>query len=252
VIQCALDYLWPADSKTGSLAESFRRARRVWFVSRKNHELVEKQLGADIPADWIGNPIRSRPEVLPPWPAAPPFKMALVGRLEPLSKGQDLLFEALRSEKWKRRPLEISLFGEGRCRESLEALRRRWGLERVRFSGFEEDLESIWRAHHALVLPSRHEGLPLAVLEAAWFGRLSVVTDAGDCAELVRDGETGFVARGPSARDLDEALERAWARRTEWRAMGERARLEIRDRFTPDPSSVFAGAVERLAGAELC
>ena len=68
------------------------------------------------------------------------------------------------------------------------------GLEKVTYGGFTEDVESIWASHHALVLPSRSEGLPLVVVEAMLCGRPAIVTDVAGNAELIQDGVSGFVA----------------------------------------------------------
>ena len=56
----------------------------------------------------------------------------------------------------------------------------------------------IWAEHHALVLPSRFEGMPLVVVEAMLCGRPCIVTDVGGNAELIRDGINGFLAKAPT------------------------------------------------------
>ncbi len=48
----------------------------------------------------------------------------------------------------------------------LKRLKDLWSLEQVKFDGFVDNIEAIWASHHGLVLPSRFEGLPLAVIEA--------------------------------------------------------------------------------------
>lgn len=52
-----------------------------------------------------------------------------------------------------------------------------------------------------LVMPSRFEGLPLAVIEAMTFGAVPVVTDVGAVREAVTDGEDGFVISGDEVAD---------------------------------------------------
>ena len=112
--------------------------------------------------------------------------------------------------------------------------------------GFEPNIEGVWSQHHALLLPSRYEGLPLAVVEAMLCGRVCIVTDVGGNAELVEDNESGFVAAAPTVPLLDEAMERAWNRRHEWRQMGQSAARRVRERVSPDPVGDFATELKRF------
>jgi glycosyltransferase involved in cell wall biosynthesis len=105
--------------------------------------------------------------------------------------------------------------------------------------GYEPNIESIWAAHHALILPSRGEGLPLALVEAMWCGRPAIVTDSGGNAEIVEEGVTGFVADWPNTKAINDALERAWQRRGAWCEMGMAAAEEIRKRLPDDPVGKF-------------
>lgn len=105
---------------------------------------------------------------------------------------------------------------------------RRLELRRVTVHGYSTDVASLWETHHALLLTSRTEGLPLVVQEAMACGRVPIVTDAGGTAEIVEDGVDGFVARAAAVADIDDAMERAWARRADWPSIGlaGAARLE--------------------------
>ena len=78
--------------------------------------------------------------------------------------------------------------------------------------------------NHLLVLPSRAEGTPLALVEAMLCGRPAVITDVGGNAEWIADGRTGFVAEAASARSFGATLERAWLARADWQKMGLQAR----------------------------
>ena len=106
--------------------------------------------------------------------------------------------------------------------------------------GHVENIDQVWAAHHGLILPSRYEGLPLALVEAMLAGRVSIVTDVAGNRELVEDNITGFIAKGPTAAMLDEALERAWNNRHKWAQMGEAARGFALNHIPPDPIGTFA------------
>nr|WP_242026932.1 glycosyltransferase [Leptolyngbya sp. FACHB-17] len=174
------------------------------------------------------------------------FKLACVGRINPISKGQDILFEVLRSSKWKNRPLTVTLFGGGEHTETLKRLKTLWELHNIEFGQFTSNIEEIWATHHGLILPSRYEGLPLVVVEAMLCGRMCIVTDVAGNTELVEDNVNGFVAKAPIPELLDEALERAWQQREFWYEMGQAAAHKVREVIPPDPIAVFAQDLEAL------
>ena len=70
-------------------------------------------------------------------------------------------------------------------------------------------------------MPSRFEGLPLAMVEAMLCARPVVATDVAGHAEIIEDGVTGFLADAPTAGSMAAALERFWERRSEAEAIGK-------------------------------
>jgi glycosyltransferase involved in cell wall biosynthesis len=243
VTQANAENLWPNDISAGQMIDIFQGARRAYFVSQSNLRLLETQLGVELSnAEVIRNPFNVRWEANPPYPdSGEVVRLACVGRLDPSAKGQDLLLQVLASERWRSRPVEVSFYGTGPMEAGLRRLTERLGLmERVRFCGHENDIERVWATHQALVLPSRFEGLPLAIVEAMLCGRPVIVTDVAGNAELVEDGVTGFVAEAPTVRHLQEAMERAWTRRQEWANIGMAAARAIRERIPADPAAEFA------------
>ena len=116
---------------------------------------------------------------------------------------------------------------------------------RAIFHGQISDVEAIWKTNELLVLPSRHEGLPLVVIEAMLCGRPCLVTNVSGNPEHVEEGVTGFLAAGPTVDAVDAALENAWAKRAEFQQMGAAAYTRIRSRIPRDPIGIFA---QRLRG----
>jgi len=250
IAQAAGEMWWPDDARSADIRAAYRGARAVFFVSQANLSLVERMLGCRIPnASVIRNPFNVGYASLCTYPSADPtFNLACVGRLEPRAKGQDLLLEVLCNEKWRKRNLKVSFFGKGANAEGLRELSRLRGLDNVTFYGHTGDVEEIWRRHHILILPSRIEGLPLALVEAMLCGRPAVVTNVAGNTEVLDDNETGFVAAAPTLMHLDEAMERAWAQRFRWENMGREAARRIRLLVPEDPGGVFAGQLLKLAG----
>jgi len=85
--------------------------------------------------------------------------------------------------------------GDGVLRRKLERQIERSGL-RSRFvlAGWRTDMARVFSAMDVFVLTSLWEGLPVAVLEAMASGIPVVVTDTGGIAEVITEGETGFLA----------------------------------------------------------
>jgi glycosyltransferase involved in cell wall biosynthesis len=241
LVHCAVENSWPGDELADRLAEGFEHAARTLFVSRRNMELVRLQFAIALPeAAVVRNPCRVSYTANPAWPdQANGMRLACVGRLEPGSKGQDILLDVLSLEKWRRRSLFLTFFGNGASEQNLRRRVAYCGLKNVAFGGFAANVESIWEGHHALVMPSRYEGLPLAIVEAMLCNRPCIVTDVSGNAELLDDNHTGFIAEAPTVKHLDEAMERAWQRRGDWQGMGREAGVQVRKRVPEDPVGVF-------------
>jgi glycosyltransferase involved in cell wall biosynthesis len=242
------EHLWPADRRATQLANAYSGARACFFVSKRNLELFQEQIGIRLSAARVvRNPYNVNFNAAPPWPTDREiWRLACVARLEPAAKGQDILLKVLSLPKWRERPLCLTFYGTGPFERSIRKLSD--GLASVEFAGHVSDVEGIWAKNHALVLASRYEGLPLALVEAMLCSRPSIVTDVAGNTEIIEDGITGFVARAPTVPLLDEAMEEAWARRAAWREMGRRARNAITRIMPKDPVGDFC---EQLL-AEAC
>jgi glycosyltransferase involved in cell wall biosynthesis len=253
ISQKAVDYLWPSDKDRMVMRSAFQSALRTYFVSRHNLQLTEFQIGETLMnAEIVRNPFLVSGTPLP-WPGTQEhsIKLACVARLETGEKGQDILLQVLARQPWRGRNLSVSFFGSGANGEALRELAGRLALRNVDFPGFVSDVESIWKTHHALVLPSRTEGLPLALIEAMMCGRFGIVTNEGGSSEVVEEGRTGFIANSAKADELDHAMERAWAVREQWESIGKAAGMAIRNMVPVDPVASFTarllGLVDSLA-----
>lgn len=148
--------------------------------------------------------------------------------------------------KWKSRHIYVSFFGEGVNRNGLVELAQFLNLNNVSFPGFVENIVDIWQEFHALILPSRAEGLPITLVEAMMCGRFGIVTNVGGVSEVVTDDVTGFIAPTASFHAIDETLERAWQRRNEWEQIGRKAAVSIREIIPSHPERIFADKLLQL------
>lgn len=223
--------------RTRRLARAlFAAASTNAFVARRNIERAAEQLGEGIPhAVVVRNPVNLGDTTPLDWPQDSTPAMACVARLDTAIKGQDILLDVLGADTWKRRDWRLTLFGEGPDRTGLEQQAQRLGIsDRVRLAGFRQDVRSIWREHHMLVLPSHSEGTPLALVEAMILGRVAVVTDVGGNSDWIRDGENGFLAARTTKEDIDAALTRAWDRKERWQELGREARRTAESLHDPE------------------
>jgi glycosyltransferase involved in cell wall biosynthesis len=100
------------------------------------------------------------------------------------------------------------------------------------------DVQTVWARSHVLLLPSRADNAPLALVEAMLAGRPAVATDVGGIAEWIEDGETGWLA-APNPHALAEALERMWIRRDHLVHHGQRARDRARELIDSSAAETF-------------
>ena len=241
ISQCNSEAWWPPDKVATEMSAAYLAARKIFCVSQGNLRLLEQQVGTSLQqAEVVRNPYNVPPNQSVTWPAATDiWRLACVARLDPAAKGQDLLFHVLARPVWRQRAIEVNLFGGGPCEQGLRRLAERLQLNQVRFHGHVEDVTRIWTQNHLLVLPSRYEGLPLALVEAMWCARPTLVTAVAGNTELCSDGETGFIAPAPTEDLLAETMERAWEQRQNWQKMGAAARLRVEQSIPKYPITVF-------------
>jgi glycosyltransferase involved in cell wall biosynthesis len=137
--------------------------------------------------------------------------MAYVGRLLD-DKGVRTLLAAHQLLAMKGRPVRLLLAGEPDPSNpasipaaEIDAWRRREG---VAVLGHVADIHEVWATAHIAVLPSRREGLPKSLLEAAACGRPMVATDVPGCREIARAGVDALTVPPDDADALADAIDR--------------------------------------------
>lgn len=251
IIQCNYENWWFPDESLGDAVASYTNARKVFCVSHGNLNLLRYQVAEPLPnAEVVWNPYCVSPERAPSWPTFDDvWHLACVARLEPTAKGQDLLLRVLSRRQWRERPVHLNLYGTGFYEQSLRRMAEMLEVRKVSFHGHGNDVEAIWASNHMLILSSRYEGLPLALVEAMWCGRPAIVTDVGGNAELCVDGETGFIASAPTELGVNRALELAWERRSEWQQIGNAARARAEALVPKNPIGLFSEKLKSCVAA---
>lgn len=165
-----------------------------------------------------------------------------LGTLGP-RKNQRLLVEAVARLRG-RMDVHAVIVGDGLAQPLVDAVDRFGVKDAVDVFGLTPNARTLVREADALVLPSRNEGQPLAVLEAFAGGVPVVVSNTPELCELVEAGDTGLHFAAEDAASLADALARLEAMPAlERRRMGERGRALHRTRFT---TSRMAAAYERF------
>jgi glycosyltransferase involved in cell wall biosynthesis len=182
----------------------------------------------------------------------PPEAVVLgtLGRLTE-QKGQRTLLRALAVLVREIPNLVLFLAGAGPLQAALETEVARLGIaDHVRFLGVRRDRATLYAAMDVFVLPSRWEGLSLALVEAMGAGRAVVATNVGGNPEVVTHGETGLLVPADDADALAEAI-RGLARDRERReSLGAAAADTARRRFSIEQHAADLAALYRDGLAE--
>jgi glycosyltransferase involved in cell wall biosynthesis len=155
-----------------------------------------------------------------------------LGSLKPI-KRIDLLLRAASFAMKKNSQVRVLLVGDGPDRAMLEALANELGIApRVTFAGLRSDASTVIKAADALVISSRSEAFPKAVLEAMSTGLPVIATDVGSVREMVEDGASAMVVPGGDETALASAIESMAASSDKRAASGARGREIVMQKFT--------------------
>jgi len=116
-------------------------------------------------------------------------------------------------------------------RESISALGL---LDTVSWMGLREDVPGILRSCDIGVLSSASEGLPLALLEYGRAGLAAVVTNVGQCREVIADGHAGICVPPSQPEPLADALLQLLREPQRRRSLGRTFQQHVLATYSPD------------------
>lgn len=230
------DIAWQHWGRFGrAIAERCRRADAFVAISKA----VESELTAD---GYEPSRIVSLPNGVPvpeqPWNRRPDWRdaprAAFVGRLA-REKGLDTLIDAWEVVRRVHRHARLTLAGDGPERPALEARAAHLDLtESVHFAGSVADPTGLLREQDLFVLPSREEGMSIALLEAMALGIPVVATSIPGNRRLVGDFKQGRLTPPDHALMLAQTILEQWGNFDRALHMGRAARALVARSYSID------------------
>jgi glycosyltransferase involved in cell wall biosynthesis len=214
------------------------RGRNIALVQNPDDRTLLQKLGirddhiALIPGSGVDTD-RLRPTPEP----TDPVTVAFVGRLLD-DKGVRTLVAAHRLLATKGAAVMLLLAGTpdpANPASISKAEAESWSREPgITWLGHVSDIATVWARAHIAALPSRREGLPKSLLEAAACGRPMVATDVPGCREVVIAEQTGILAPVDDQHALAAAIERLAASPDLRARFGTAARKLAVERFAAE------------------
>jgi glycosyltransferase involved in cell wall biosynthesis len=132
-----------------------------------------------------------------------------VGRLEN-QKGFDFLIDAATELKKRLPGWKIKIYGKGSLEKDLRAQIKFNGLEDFVFIlPPEKNIEKIYAESSIYVMTSRHEGLPMVLIESQACGLPAVSFDCPNGPdEIIENGKNGFLVEFQDNADLIDKIEK--------------------------------------------
>lgn len=228
---------------------SYQKAFKNYFVSKANLDLHDSILGFQFNnSEIIYNPafLNDNYNTITFPKNFDKYRIAFVGRIEFFHKGLDLLLKVISKVKWQKRNIEFNFYGNGPHVDLLKNTIKKLEINNCFYFGYFDDVVNIWETNQILILPSRMEGQALSLLEAIKCERTAILTNVGGASEIIEDNISGFIAHQISEDGLDEAMERAWAKRDHWNELGKIAAKNLSQKTPKNPTEFLNCKIVRL------
>jgi glycosyltransferase involved in cell wall biosynthesis len=194
-------------------------SRNMWEVLKSKGVMTEKLFVVPTAVDNRFLSVVRSPQAL---------VIGYVGRLESV-KGCDVLLVAFSRILRNYPSARLIMVGDGTLRNELTRLSKSLGLENsVEFTGFVPfpEIPSYLSRFSILVLPSRSEGMPNALLQAMAAGLPVVATRVGGIPEIVEDHVEGLLVEPNSPDDLAKAINELMSSESLCLTLGQNAKAK--------------------------
>jgi glycosyltransferase involved in cell wall biosynthesis len=184
----------------------------------------------------------------PPTPRQTRRRVIMVAKLRP-EKGHDILIDAAAIVLQQYPDARFALAGDGPQQSAVEARLAERGIGAAfTFLGERDDVPALLADTDIVVLPSRTESLPNAVLEGMAAGLPVIASTVGGIPDVIDDGRTGLLFPVCDVQALAARICEVMADPTLGTRLGEAARAKVRARYSFDR---MVSATETLYYREL-
>ncbi len=134
--------------------------------------------------------------------------VGIIGRLVPI-KNHKIFLDACKDlvDRYDCGDLKFIIVGDGECLKEIKEKAIELGIEkRVMFTGWRQDLDTVYADMDIVALTSLNEGTPVSLIEAMASAKPVVSTSVGGVSDVVTHGVNGFLTESNNAKDLSDKL----------------------------------------------
>lgn len=131
-----------------------------------------------------------------------------VGRMGKRKGIYDLLKAVSECENRLEKNIKLYLCGDGETKKVQETVNRLGIQDRIEYIGWvsQDRMKRIYQDTMMMILPSYHEGLPMALLEAMAQGIPCIASNTDAVPELIEDGQSGILVEPGNVAEIRQAL----------------------------------------------
>ena len=154
-----------------------------------------------------------------------------IGRLSP-EKGLGDFLIAGRHVLRQQPQVKFVIAGDGPEKKPLKEMAEELGIENhVIFCGHRRDVATIYNALDIFVLSSFTEGLPIALLEAAFYAKPIIATSVGGIPEVIENNKTGILVSAHDPIQLGDRISELLSDGGRAKTLGVAAKCRIESEF---------------------
>lgn len=147
-------------------------------------------------------------------------------------KGYHILDEAILNFK-NYKNIKFVIVGDGAYLDLMrEKLKDQIDNKQVFLLGYRKDVNQILQMCDVFVLPTLHETLSVALLEASQAGLALIASNTGGVPEIVENNFNGFLFTPGSVKELTAAIFKSCSNKNLTKTFGNNARLRVSEKFS--------------------
>lgn len=161
-----------------------------------------------------------------------PLKLITIGRLTP-EKNQRILLSVVTDLIQAGIPFHLDILGEGKERINLEKLSKKLGIaDHISFQGYQTNPAEWLNNADIFILPSKWEGVSLALLEAMAMALPVIATNRGGTIEVIQPEQTGILVSPDNPQEIIQAVQRLYLNPQYRQTLGNNARKFIEENYS--------------------